>query len=499
VHPHTKVKATMEAIGETLENVGLAQEIQKGLAPSLMTAAKFDPAATEAMKAEIGGKGVMEIYNTKLGNYCLREWAAASSVDLSAARRRSSAGTVENARSIEPTEAGLTANWEAFKSSPAFEVLCKYLAYKKTILSESVNAKLFYESRPLGRGAFGAVFLTFKKDSGQPLATKKMFKVIAKKNKMLKDCLIEREVLAKVASPFCVNIHYAYHDQKEMCLVITLCPGGDLGFLLQSRYSEAKKGQERKFEKLPAGAVKFYAASMALGLQAIHSAGYVYRDLKPQNVLLDIDGKVRISDMGLTANITGGPIKQCSGTRGYWSPETIKKEPYTIQPDWWSLGVTLYVLESDKLPFKGKTDEEKDEATKAGEIDYKHDEPEDLQALISALCTIDQTKRLGCTKGVEDLKAHAYFKGFEWSKLEAGAMEVPIKPNPNDINAPSKKDIDEFKPPKDVSWDPDDEKMFDKWTMVDGTVWEHEACFRIAKKKEIGGGGGGGGGCCTIA
>merc|ERR1719453_3020105 len=126
----------MDAIGETLENVGLAQEIQKGLAAGLQTKPAFDPAATEAMKAEIGAKGVMEVYNTKLGNYCIREWAASSSVDLSAARRRSSAGTVENARSIEPTEAGLTANWDAFKAAPAFEVLCKYLAYKKTIESE---------------------------------------------------------------------------------------------------------------------------------------------------------------------------------------------------------------------------------------------------------------------------------------------------------------------------------------------------------------------------
>lgn len=88
-------------------------------------------------------------------------------------------------------------------------------------------------------------------------------------------------------------------------------------------------------------------------MQAIHDAGYVYRDLKPQNVLLDSEGKVRISDMGLTANITGGTIKQCSGTRGYWSPETIQKQPYQCEPDWWSLGVTMFVLHSDKMPFHG--------------------------------------------------------------------------------------------------------------------------------------------------
>ena len=99
--------------------------------------------------------------------------------------------------------------------------------------------------------------------------------------------------------------------------------------------------------------LKFYTASMALGLGAIHEMGYVYRDLKPMNCLLDSTGQLRVSDMGLTANISGGPIKQCSGTRGYWYPETIQKQPYTTKPDWWSLGVTAYVLFSHKLPFSG--------------------------------------------------------------------------------------------------------------------------------------------------
>jgi hypothetical protein len=71
-------------------------------------------------------------------------------------------------------------------------------------------------------------------------------------------------------------------------------------------------------------------------------------------VLLDVEGKVRISDMGLTALVKDKKIKQCSGTRGYWSPETIAKTEYQYEPDWWSLGVTMYVLTSDKLPFKGK-------------------------------------------------------------------------------------------------------------------------------------------------
>ena len=157
------------------------------------------------------------------------------------------------------------------------------------------------------------------------------------------------QVLAKIRSPFCVNLHYSYQDASSVALVLTLMPGGDLACLLQSRYPSRGEGGKAHgdFERLPDGAVRFYVASMALGLQAIHAAGYVYRDLKPQNVLLDSNGQVRISDMGLTADITKGGIKQCSGTRGYWSPETIRKEAYRAQPDWWSLGESRGALGVD--------------------------------------------------------------------------------------------------------------------------------------------------------
>jgi serine/threonine protein kinase len=275
-----------------------------------------------------------------------------------------------------------------------------------------------------------------------------------------------------------------------------------LAFLLQKQYPETKKKEDRKFTPFADGVIKFYAASMACGLQAIHDAGYVYRDLKPQNVLLDGEGQVRISDMGLTANVSKGPIKQCSGTRGFWSPETIEKKPYTFEPDWWSLGVTMYCLFSDKLPFKGKGDEEKDAATVAAVIEYTHGEPDDLQAIISALCTKDQTKRLGTNGGLEEVKKHPYFSGFDWVQLINGDMEALVKPNVNDINAPSKSEIAAFTKPKDVDWTAEDQQAFKDWPYFDKDLWFKEAIGRAKNWKEIptvAGEGGGGGGCCTIA
>lgn len=138
--------------------------------------------------------------------------------------------------------------------------------------------------------------------------------------------------------------------------------------------------------------------------------------------------------------------------------------------------------------------------TLAGEIDFKHDEPDDLQAVIKAFCTIDMKQRLGCNGGLEEVKKHPYFNGFDWAALEAGTLPAPVLPNVNDINAPDKSEIAKFVKPKDVEWTDADQKDFADWDYFDSELWlEAEAMTRIQKYKELSGGGGGAGGCCTIA
>lgn len=506
-------------MAETVQNVGLAQSIQNGLAPSMQAKPKFGtPDAIAAKKTELtGASAVLPLYQTPLGRYVINNWAAANGVQLGSERRasvqrKSISGDASLAYSgSAPSEASLKSHWEVFSASPQMDIWAKYLTlYDNT---PSVGPGDFHDMRPLGRGAFGAVSLVFKKDTGVPMATKAMVKKIVKKNNMFKDVQVEHDVLQKINSIFCVSLLYAWMDNRDFGLVLTLCPGGDLEFLLKNQgYEKDKNGNNKgDFKGLPGGldTIKFYAASMALGLQCIHEAGYVYRDLKPMNVLLDAEGKVRISDLGLAKDISKGAISQCSGTRGFWSPETIKKEKYTTQPDWWSLGVTIYVLFSHKMPFHAAEDVDKkdedakhksiDDATCAAVIDYKHGEPAELQEVVSALCTVDTSARLGCNGGASSLKSHAFWSGFNWDALEHGEMKAPIQPNINDINAPSKKDIDEFKEPKDVTWDAADTETFKDWNYVNKKCWEEEVIERIKKKKELEGGkGGGGGGCCMV-
>ena len=177
---------------------------------------------------------------------------------------------------------------------------------------------------------------------------------------------------------------------------------------------------------------------------------------------------------------------------------------WQVQPDWWSLGVTMFVLFSDRMPFHGSTDEKTDEHTCNDNMadKYKHGEPADLQKVITALCTKDVCTRLGCSGGVEEVKRHAYFSGFDWAALEAGTLKAPIEPNVNDINAPSAKDIKGFTDPPGVTWGAADQQRTAGWNYFSPLLWQNEAIERIKKKKELkggGGGGAGGGGCCTIA
>lgn len=487
----------MEGMAEMVQDVGLAQSIQGGLPKNQMKKPNFgDDAAIEAKKDALGAGGKLDMWKNPLGKYLLQHFATQRSYDLSKAssgRRASSAALMDAEAPYsggEPTEETLGSYWEEVKKSKHFHTYAQYTTLKENTKAEPIGPKLFEEMRPLGKGAFGAVFLVFKKDTGMAMAVKKMKKKIAKQNKMLKDILIEREVLSKVQNPFCVSLYYAWQNDDDVALVITLMPGGDLEFMMKGR--ETKAG----YSPMSMDMLKYYGASMGLGLQAIHDMGYVYRDLKPMNVLLDGEGQVRVSDMGLTANITGGPIKQCSGTRGFWSPETITKQMYTTEPDWWSLGVTIFVLFCHKLPFFG-TDEEKDAMSVAGVIEFKHEEPDELKTFIMDLCNKDMPGRL---KGVSGLKGHAFYNGFDWPSLEQGKFDAPFKPNVNDINAPSSSDIDAFKAPKDIVWGDDEKKQFETWEFFNEKAWEmEEAIYRIKKMKELTGGGGGGGGCCTIA
>mmetsp|Transcript_10167 Transcript_10167/g.17910 ORF Transcript_10167/g.17910 Transcript_10167/m.17910 type:complete len:629 (+) Transcript_10167:264-2150(+) len=332
--------------------------------------------------------------------------------------------------------------WKAFCDSSLFVSFMEILWY----CEQPVTLDSFNIFRDLGRGAFGVVSGAKFRVTGSLLALKCMNKKLVKGKNALKLVRMEREVLATLGeqpSPFTVYLKYSWQDKENFYLALPLCTGGDLQYqLANDRYFEPDRA-------------RFHIAEVVLGLAHLHSLGILYRDLKPDNILLDEQGHCRISDMGL-AMVTGGkPLRGRAGTPGYWSPEMISKKRYSYPSDWWSLGVVLYELLAGRCPFsKANTRMERDDATLRWPITFpeklgcgvkneRRKFPSDAIAFISALLDRDKNTRLGSgERGAEDVKDDPYFAKINWARLSRRELESNWKPRSETINAFNQSDID---------------------------------------------------------
>ena len=203
-------------------------------------------------------------------------------------------------------------------------------------LAQHVVEEDFHQFRVLGVGGFGSVYAALKKDSGILLAIKRMDKKLIKHKNRYKSCFTEFDALKAMSSPFVCGLHYTFQTKDDVCLVLDLLHGGTLSFLLHQR----KRVSERY--------VAFFSACIIKAYEALHTQGFVYRDMKPANVLIKENGYCVLIDFGLAAKITESALKGKCGTRGYWAPEMVKGNQYLASGDWWSLGVTLVELLTGK-------------------------------------------------------------------------------------------------------------------------------------------------------
>lgn len=186
-----------------------------------------------------------------------------------------------------------------------------------------------------------------KGTSGKLYAMKVMNKkrIKSKKSEIL--AINEQRALAAVESPFVVNLKYSFHSKEDIYLILDLMTGGDLSYHLQQKGSFSTRE------------CRYYAARIMLGLQALHDKGYVYRDLKPENLLLAEDGRVKITDLGLATKITP-TLHGAAGTRGYWAPEMLRRDSrgkrmfYGHTVDWFSFGCVLAEFISGANPFRSQ-------------------------------------------------------------------------------------------------------------------------------------------------
>lgn len=270
----------------------------------------------------------------------------------------------------------------------------------------------------VGRGTFGVVRLVYPKMKEQTMyALKCVKKWHVVKSNQEKAIVMERDVNAQCYHPCIVQFIKTFQDKQHIYFLTEFLGGGDLFFTLREIGALSKLQSQ------------FFSGSIALGLEYLHGRGIMYRDLKPENVLLDFEGCAKLVDFGCCKQELR--TTTLIGTPEYMAPEVISGKGYTCIVDWWSLGVMLHEFVVGPLPFGADTDDQMGIFRSIlGDTLVFPDYVKDLeaQALVAGLLDKDPESRLGGL-GAKEIKEQAYYAGFNWDALAGGFFEPPWKPN----------------------------------------------------------------------
>jgi serine/threonine protein kinase len=360
--------------------------------------------------------------------------------------------------------------FSSFTTSECFEMLKKQLKKKY----EKIQPSDFDYFEALRTGKCGSVFKARKKTTKVLYALK-----ILAKDDLLKEAVgggvvdLELKELKSIRHPFIIHMEYSFHTPKLAVIVMELAEGGTLknipAMLSRTVLTESQ--------------VRYYVAEIVEALHFLHSLGFIYRDLKPTNVLIDKTGHVKLADLAgmsdssgrvaglekrtrgpLSAYACGGeapayradtPLKRKSvfGTRGFMSPQMVEvlslgrqwASGYSYMTDYWSLGVLVYHMLTGFLPFEapsdGYTPERELQLMKRGRIEFPPETSLACQNFVCSLLEVDENRRLGFGRsGIEYVKKHPFFKqvGFEWSKVITKRFDPPVVPSDLfDISTPA--------------------------------------------------------------
>eukprot|EP00344_Euplotes_crassus_P002090 CAMPEP_0197010444 /NCGR_PEP_ID=MMETSP1380-20130617/54308_1 /TAXON_ID=5936 /ORGANISM="Euplotes crassus, Strain CT5" /LENGTH=371 /DNA_ID=CAMNT_0042432365 /DNA_START=56 /DNA_END=1172 /DNA_ORIENTATION=+ len=294
-----------------------------------------------------------------------------------------------------------------------------YLSQNTMDTSESTQENLSkYEIHQLiGRGSYAKVFLVSRCLTGEKYAMKVLKKCEMECKRDVKRVFIEKDIIQHLDHPFIVKLYSTFQTKDKAYFILDLLSGGDI-------YSHIMK--EKHFTEERA---RFYAAEMVLALGHLHDNEIVYRDLKPQNIVIDNEGHVKLTDLDSRRRISSR-IKNNTicGTMKYIAPETISGEKYTYTIDWWSLGIILYRMLTGKLPHPTSINKRIPYYIINYNLPFKSELlSKPAYDLITKLCVRKPEHRLGAG-GVNEIKAHPFFKEIDWEKLYNKEIEPPYIP-----------------------------------------------------------------------
>ncbi|KAJ8674961.1 hypothetical protein QAD02_010747 [Eretmocerus hayati] len=324
--------------------------------------------------------------------------------------------------------------------------------------------------RVIGRGSYAKVLMVELKATRRIYAMKVIKKALVTDDEDIDWVQTEKHVFETASNhPFLVGLHSCFQTPSRLFFVIEFVRGGDLMFHMQRQ------------RRLPEEHARFYAAEISVALNFLHTKGIIYRDLKLDNVLLDHEGHVKLTDYGMCKEgiRDGDTTATFCGTPNYIAPEILRVEDYGFSVDWWALGVLLYEMLAGRSPF--------DIAGASENPDHNTEEylfqvilqktiriPRSLSvkaaSVLKGFLNKNPAERLGCSKTANpfvEIMMHPFFKAIDWEMLEQKQVTPPYKPQLD-----SDRDLANFPPEftdEPVTLTPDDERAIAR---IDQTEFE---------------------------
>jgi len=302
------------------------------------------------------------------------------------------------------------------------------LAIRKTVawsrrwdIEDTRDVSQLQVIRQMGSGAFGTAWLVKHRQTHRGYALKSLDKATVQRQNWTAVIMREKELLGSLSPHPCViTMHNAFQSPAQLFMLMDLCTGGELFQVLE------------KFERFPPTQARFYAGCVTLAIGHLHKHGIIFRDLKPENLLLTETGYLKLIDMGFAKRLgRGEKTYTLCGTPYYLAPEMILHRGHGFALDWWTVGVLVYEMLEGEPPFTGTS--EMEVYGKVTKMQYSCSSrfPEQAIDIITRLLRKEPEGRLGNLRnGVDDIQAHAWFYDLSWDELYDGTMKVPYRPPP---------------------------------------------------------------------
>lgn len=278
--------------------------------------------------------------------------------------------------------------------------------------AEIIGAHSFKAHELLGTGSFGEVYLVEKISDQSLHAMKVLSKDKIMENRLTRYAMTERNVLSTVNHPFIVNLNYAFQTTSELLLLMQFCPGGDLSEYLQ---------QEKRFQEYK---TRIYSAEILLAIEELHKNDIIYRDLKPDNVVLDEDGHACLTDFGLSKEgvLDKRNTKSFCGSYAYLAPEMVKKTGHGKAVDWYLFGVLIYEMLVGLPPFYDNDREVLFFNIVNSDLELPHHLSREAKDLLRKLLHKNPAKRM---TDPDAIRRHPWFRRINWEDALNKKLEPP--------------------------------------------------------------------------